>query len=297
MQPTKLCFAVVLALLVQPAVADDDQVFSGPQVGEKLVPFTMKGVVGEQAQQDTDLISQADGGPVVIVFFRERTRPAFALANTVVRMAASRKKDGLVSGVCFLTDDATETENWMKRIAERFTQAVAHGISLEGPEGPGAYGLNRNVALTVLVGKQNRVTANFALVQPSVQVDGPKIFKAIVGVLDGGKVPELSEFAQNRYSDQAPRLIPKLRQLIRPLMNKEATPEQVAEAATAVEEYLAENANAKRQLGGTASQLLRSGRLKTMGTESSRAKIREWARKYGRRAAKRKKREKSDTPR
>ena len=44
---------------------------------------------------------------------------------------------------------------------------------------PGAYGLNRNVAVTVLVATDRVVSANFALVQPSLEVDAPKIFKSI----------------------------------------------------------------------------------------------------------------------
>ena len=296
MRRMTLCYVAVFIFFGQQVLSEEDKVFSGPQAGERLAPFTMKSVVGEQAQQETDLVSQADDGPVVIVFFHERTRPAFALTNTVMRMAASRKKDGLVSGVCFLTDAATETENWMKRVARLFTKGVAHGVSLAGPEGPGSYGLNRNVTLTVLVGKDHKVTANFALVQPSVQADGPKIFKAIVDVTGGGKVPALSEFAQNRNADQMARLIPKLRELMGPLRNKEATPEQVAKAVAAMEKYLTEHENAKRQIGRTAAQLLRSGRLESIGTEPARAKIREWARKYGRRAAEPKNRDKSENP-
>ena len=53
---------------------------------------------------------------------------------------------------------------------------------------PGAYGLNRNVTLTILVGKDNRVTANFALVQPSLQADVPKVLGEVVKLI-GGKVP------------------------------------------------------------------------------------------------------------
>ena len=42
------------------------------------------------------------------------------------------------------------------------------------------------MSLTVLVGKEGVVSANFALVQPSVQADGPKILKAIVDALGRG---------------------------------------------------------------------------------------------------------------
>ena len=76
--------------------------------------------------------------------------------------------------------------------ATRCPTGVPIGISVDGAEGPGAYGLNRNVTLTVLAGKGGTVTANYALVQPSVQADAPKIL-AEVAELVGGEVPPLEE--------------------------------------------------------------------------------------------------------
>ena len=48
------------------------------------------------------------------------------------------------------------------------------------------------MTVTVLVAKDDKVTANFALVQPSVAVDAPKIIEAIVGAV-GGKAPTAEE--------------------------------------------------------------------------------------------------------
>ncbi|HEY8504654.1 MAG TPA: hypothetical protein VIL46_08730 [Gemmataceae bacterium] len=186
-------FAVLAALaLAPPGASGDDPVFSGPQPGEKLPPLKAKGVFGDLAGKEFDPVARADGKPIALVFVHERTRPAFGLTNAVMRYAAERGKDRLVAGVVFLTDDATATEKWMNLVRKYLPEGVAYGISADGQEGPGAYGLNRNVALTVLVGKGGKVTANFALVQPSLEADGPKILKAIADVLGGGKVPDLS---------------------------------------------------------------------------------------------------------
>ena len=97
------------------------------------------------------------------------------------------------TGVAFLTADATDTKNWIKRAVGALPKNVPLGIAEGGQEGPGAYGLNRNVAITILVAKEGKVVANFALVQPSLQADGPKILKEIVDVLGGGKVPSIEE--------------------------------------------------------------------------------------------------------
>ena len=65
---------------------------------------------------------------------------------------------------------------------------VPVGVSVDGLEGPGSYGLNRNVTLTVLVGKAGRVRANFALVQPS-DADGPAAFWVLKLLLAGSRKP------------------------------------------------------------------------------------------------------------
>ena len=71
--------------------------------------------------------------------------------------------------------------------------------------------------------------ANYALVQPSIQADAPKIAKSIVDVLGGGKVPTLAELGARGYSD------PKLDRLLRRMIQKEATAEQVKQIAAEVE--------------------------------------------------------------
>ncbi len=267
--------------------AGEEPVFSGPQPGEKLPGFSMKGVLGDDAGKQIDPVARADGKPVLIVFCHERTRPAFGLTNTITRFAASRAKDGLVSGVCFLTGDATSLETWMGLVSKYFTAGVPHGISVDGAEGPGAYGLNRNVTLTVLVGKEGRVTDNFALVQPSLQADGPKIFKAIVGALGGGDVPDVAAFSGqqpargDRSMQQEEGAEAEIRPLLRRLINQEATPEEVDRAAAAVEQFVAKNAAAKTEIGRISRTIVQSGKLENYGTEKAQEYLRQWARKYG----------------
>ena len=53
--------------------------------------------------------------------------------------------------------------------------------------------MNRKVSLTVLIAQENRVTANFALVQPSL-TDVPKILAKVVELI-GGEVPPLEQLA------------------------------------------------------------------------------------------------------
>jgi hypothetical protein len=274
--PARLFVALILGLAVDVARADEEPVFSGPQVGEKLTPFKLNGVFGDAAGMNIDLIAQAEGGPLVIVFVHERTRPAFGLTNTVLRFAASRAKDGLQGAAVFLTGDATETQDWMKRVAGNFPTGVTFGISPDGQEGPGAYGLNRNVGLTVLVGKENKVTANFALVQPSVQADGPKIFKAIVDVLGGGDVPDVAQFSGQEGAGRMMRTDPMLERLFRQVVRKDASADEVQAALKALEDYVAANRPAQGQLGRLIAQF----DAKSIESDAVKDKLAEWAKKY-----------------
>lgn len=277
--------ACTLSLLIMapgPAPAADEQVFSGPQKGETLTPFKLNGVLGEEAGENVDVLARAEGGPLVLVFVHQRTRPSFGLTNTVMRFAASRAKDGITGATVFLTGDATDTQNWMKLVSGNFPEGVVYGISPDGQEGPGAYGLNRNVELTVLVGKENKVTANFALVQPSVQADGPKIFEAIVDVLGGGEVPDVAQFsgqergARMARGEQDPNLRPLLARVIR----KDATAEQVDEAAKAVEEYAGKNAGARQEIGRIGRRIIEAGKLADYGTPKAQEYLQKWSKEY-----------------
>ena len=251
-----------------------DPVFSGPQIGEKLPPLKVKGVYGSHVDQDVDLIDTAGDKPVLIFFIHERTRPAFGLMRSIMQYAGNRKSDGLLSATVFLTGDATATLKWLNVVERYFPPNVEIGISPDGQEGPGAYGLNRNVTVTALVGKGGKVTANFALVQPSVQADGPKILKAIVEAIGSGEVPDIASLAGARYQDAPQRNMtpeddPNLRPLLRDLLNKEASAEQVAAAAKKVEEYVAKHKAAAQQLGRITNTVVNSDRFETYGDSRS----------------------------
>ena len=282
------CLVGLVALLTftgHAAVAADEQIFSGPQVGESIPTLKAKGVFGELADNEFNLIERGDSDPVALIFVHARTRPAFGLTNTVMKWAASR--DSLQCGVVFLTDDATATTQWMRKIQSYFSKDVTYAVSLDGSEGPGSFGLNRNVTLTVLVGNQGKVTANFALVQPSMQADAPKIVKAIVDVTGGGKVPTVDELGGRRYAPDAARNMrmrgddPKLAPLLRAVINKQASAEAVAEAVAAVDKYVAKNEKARNELGQKSSRIVNSDRLSTYGTEAAQRALRGWAKKYG----------------
>ena len=94
----------VLLLLAIGAETGADEIFSGPQVGEKLPAFQIRHVFDEQAGKTFDPIKVAADKPVALVFVHEFTRPSVQLVRAIMNYAGKRKKDGLTANVVFLTD-------------------------------------------------------------------------------------------------------------------------------------------------------------------------------------------------
>jgi hypothetical protein len=203
------------------------------------------------------------------------------MTRALAEYTLSRASDGLATGIVWLDTDATEAENTLKRIRHALPRDVPIGISPDGKEGPGNFGLNRNVALTILVANEGVVTGNFALVQPSMQADLPKVFEAIVRLV-GGKAPNVSEFQRPRESMQrAGEPDPQLRGLIRPVIRLDATAEDVDRAAQAVESYLENNKAAQKDVGRIANTIIDGGRLTNYGTPRAQEYLQKWAERYG----------------
>lgn len=264
-----------------------DPVFSGPQVDEKLPAFKVRGVFDAEAGKEFDFVTQADGKPIVLIFVHDLNRQSISVVRVLSSYTTSRAKDGLHTGVIWLDADATEAENTLKRIKHALTPGAPIGISLDGKEGPGAYGLNRNVQLTVLVAKDNKVTANFALVQPSLQADLPKMLEAVVKVA-GGTAPKLEDIEgmpkMSRPAANAPMQDPNLRGLLTPVIRLNAAAEDVEKAAKAVEEYCAKNEVTRAEVGRIANTIIDNGKLKDYGTERAQEYLQKWAKEYGKKA-------------
>jgi hypothetical protein len=246
----------------------------------------MMGVFDESAGKTIDLVSTAGGKPILLVFVHEANRPSIAVSRALLNFGASRANDGLVSGLVWLADDPTAADQFLKRARGALPEKVPIGISVDGKEGPGAYGLNRNVTLTILVGKGDRVTANFALVQPSLQADVPKVLAEVVKLI-GGKVPPVNQLAASgKAADRMPDTRPSendpgLTEVLRAVIRRDASPEQVARAGEAVEAYVAAHPKAKDQLGQITRRVVGSGKLENYGTLPAQKLITTWSERFG----------------
>ena len=171
--------------------AAGEEIFSGPQAGEEAAPFLVQGVFDDDAGKELDFVAQAEGGSLLLIFVHQLTRPSAGVTRALSHYAATRKEDGLSCGVVWLTPDASEAEEYLKRARRSLGLESPVGIYLDGPEGPGSYGLNRNVALTVLVIHEGKVAYNYAEVQPSL-TEAPGILAEVCKLI-GGEPPTLED--------------------------------------------------------------------------------------------------------
>jgi hypothetical protein len=281
----------------------NNPVFSGPQSGEPLPPFSFlasfahpdHNTVNTNNQSNpknlTPLsfnpVEQAKDSPLLLIFVHDVNRQSIAMTRVLANYAHSRQKDGLHSSVIFLGDDTSGTQANIKRIQHALSPNVTTGVSTDGREGPGTLGLNRNVQLTILVSKEKKITANFALVQPSLQADLLKVVRAIIEQV-GGPEPKLSDLITDPSMAQTPNNpttptvdAEALRALLRPLIQKDASDEQVDEAAINVEQAIADSTPLKNEIGRIARTIVSSGKLENYGTPRAQEILKIWSEKYG----------------
>jgi hypothetical protein len=278
----RITFVNLLLAAWAPTSNEEERMYSGPQPGEPITAFRMR-TVFDEAGAELDPVGKAAGRPILLVFVHQANRPSVAVTRAVMTYVSRRAKDGLHGAVVWLADDATEAEAFIKRARHALPTEAPIGIALDGAEGPGQYGLNRNVTLTILLAKNNRVVANFALVQPSVQADVPKILAEIVKLM-GGKAPSLSELLEaagpagkRPMQPSADRADPKLREWFRPLLNREASDADVDKAATAIDAYAAKSPEARKQIREIARRIVESGKLGDYGGKRAQEHLRRWA--------------------
>lgn len=280
-----LCLTGILFLgiVMSPASYAQEPVFSGPQVGEPLAPFSVIGAFDEAEGKEMDFVRDAQDKPIVLIFVHDLNRLSISMTRVLSTYTASRKMDGLHTGVVWLDDDKSNASATLKRIRHGLGKDAPVGISVDGREGPGSYGLNRNVMLTILVGKDQKVTANYAIVQPSLQVDLPKILKSVVEVA-GGEIPKLESLEGMQDMMRQPATKEgesvNLRSWLQPIIRRDAKKEDVEKAAQEFEEFLNGNKAAQKEIGRITNTIINAGKLENYGTATTQEYFRKWAKQY-----------------
>jgi sialidase-1 len=211
-------------------------------------------VIGDKAGEDVEIVSDARGKPTFLVFMNEWNEQVAELMRVITLYAEQRANPQLVTAVVWLTSDPPELGGRLERARPHMPRNTPVCISLDGPEGPGAYGLNRHVQMTILIADRNVVTSNFALVQPSVNGDAVDVLRALVKVI-GGKPPTLSEVL-------APREQQIVTTRIELMVDESASDERMQQLASALESFVRTRPDAKRTLGQQSREIVKSGRFK-----------------------------------
>ena len=189
--------------------------------------------------------------------------------------------------VVYLGDD----KNILNENARRYGQYVSGkptiGISMDGRDGPGSYGLNRNISMTIIVANDGKVLYNFPFPQGMLTPD-PHVLGAISEVLQAKPevmkewlIASYGDRARNAANDRAKTGGVDVRSLLAPVLNKEATDDEIDAAAKRVDLVLEKNKEAATHIGGIAKRIIDAGKLENYGTERSQYHLFKWARLYG----------------
>ena len=158
------------------------QIFSGPQKGEKLPALKVTSLFGDSQGKTFDPIKRAGKRPQIL-FFQDAIFgevPCLFQFADAIRQVNEKTEKELQIACIFLADD---TNTITSRYAGVFAGLRERGVNViavapGGRTGPGSYGLNRNIAQTILVAKDGKVTWNFVSAQGLLFAD-PHILGAV----------------------------------------------------------------------------------------------------------------------
>ena len=279
----RISFILILGftttLTAQDTKPEQAKEFSGPQVGEALPALVADGVFDNQAGKPQDLIKHSDGKVAIIIFVHQFTRPSVQVIRALSKYAEDNAEK-VVASIVFLSDDLPAMEERLARARRALPQKTLITISPDGAEGPGSYGLNRKMTLTVLVANDGKVTANHAFIATTAQTDVLTVVAPIAKSLDQ-RPPTLAQLGlvQTRPAPDTGGV--NVRALLGPVINKMATEEMVNAAAKRADSVFAKNKAAATHVATICQRIIDAGRLQSYGTKRAQYYLKKWAEQYG----------------
>jgi hypothetical protein len=189
---------LAFAFAISAALIAAGPVFSGPQKGEKTTPFKVVELTGANAGKERDPVTESAGQPTALLFVHGIERSLVPLLRVVDEYGAGQK-ERLKTEIVFLAADRLEGEQRVKAAAGSLKLQSRVGLSVDGIEGPGNYGLNKECLMTLVVTKDNTVTANFALVQPGI-ADAPKVLEALAKACGDANPPSAEQLNERQLA-------------------------------------------------------------------------------------------------
>jgi len=183
----KIALLIPLLTAASLLAADKEKVFSGPQKGEKTTPFEVRSLTAKGPGEKRDPIKAAADRPVALVFLHALERSMVPLMRVIDQYGVDQKAK-LNTEFIFLIDDPIRGDQRLPRVINSIKTRARVGYSVDGIEGPGNYGLNKECLMTIVLAKEGKVTANFALVQPGI-ADATGIIAAMARLADDNNPP------------------------------------------------------------------------------------------------------------
>ena len=181
-------------LVAQTGAAVEEKLFSGPQVGESVQPFKVRYFKDDEPKEIEIVGKDTEKTNLVCFIHRLSTDDRILYGLGLVDFYV-RRHDNLESHFVLLSDERNKIETMLRGWARNsvFTQSLV-SLSVDGLEGPGFYGLNRNTAMTVLVIQEGKVVSNLVFNAPN-NFDLEKIMVAVADALDV-PTPKLKDIQQ-----------------------------------------------------------------------------------------------------
>ena len=166
------------------AKTQEKVIFSGPQTGEELPSFKATGLRADSDGKEFDAVALANGKPQILIF-QDETGVGLRGLLSLTRMLATvdeKSAQELHATTIFLGDDPGKITRTAKNVERYISSDLLIGLSRDGRDGPGSYGLNRSVSQTIIFAKAGKVTHNFVFPQGMLYPD-PHVLGALASVM------------------------------------------------------------------------------------------------------------------
>ena len=145
-----------------------DPIYSGPQPGEKLRGFTVLPLKRNHPEEEFDpvALALAAGKPQFLIFIDDSdVAEGTGSFQNAAKLIDEHSQTGLAATVVILAHDRKREETYtnMAEYAWKIVNSAYRiGYAPEGRDGPGAYGLNRNLPMTIILADaEGNVLHNF----------------------------------------------------------------------------------------------------------------------------------------
>ena len=168
-----------------------ERVYSGPQAGETLTGFTVIPPRRNHLEEEFDPVAAGLGKPHFMIFIDDSDiEEGIGAFINAAWMVDKKSKTGLAASVVVLEHEGSGATGAIQfaTMGEPFWNAYNAvcriGYAPDGRDGPGAYGLNRNFPLTILIADaEGKVLYNFPFLEIPPDVPDPHVLGALAAAV------------------------------------------------------------------------------------------------------------------